>query len=190
MRIISGSFRGKKLAALGGNATRPTADRVRESIFNIMAEDIENAAVLDLFAGTGALGLESLSRGAARSVFIDASLSAVKIIRKNVTACRADDRARIIRWDITKNLKCLKEDFAAIDLAFMDPPYNKNFIRPALINLIKSEALKNSARIVIEHSAAEALPEDLIGLHLTDRRIYGKTVVSFLSVMLHKNFPK
>ena len=188
MRIIGGKFKGKKLVSLTGNATRPTADRVRESIFNIMASDIENAAVLDLFAGTGALGLESLSRGAARTVFIDASTPAIKIIQKNVSACGADARARIIRWDITRNLKCLEAEPCAIDLVFMDPPYNKNFIMPALKNLIKSGALKKSARIVIEHSAEETLPEDLMGLHLADRRIYGKTLVSFLSVMLQKNF--
>ncbi|MBC2714858.1 MAG: 16S rRNA (guanine(966)-N(2))-methyltransferase RsmD [Desulfobacteraceae bacterium] len=187
MRIISGEFKGKKLVSLRGAATRPTADRVRESIFNILTPNIFNASVLDLFSGTGALGLEALSRGAASAVFIDSSASAVKTIQKNITACRAETRARVIRWDITKNLNCLQSEASAVDLVFMDPPYNKNYIVPTLKKLMKRDALKNGATIIIEHSAAEAVPKDLMGLHMTDHRIYGKTLVSFLSVMLQEN---
>ncbi len=186
MRIISGSFKGKKLVSLKGVATRPTADRVRESVFNILAPHIDNASVLDLFAGTGALGLEALSRGAASAAFIDSSASAVKIIQKNIFACKMENRSRVTRWDIAKNLNCLQSETPAYDLVFMDPPYNKNYIVPTLKKLIKRDVLKDSATIVIEHSAAEAVPEDLSGLHLKDQRIYGKTLVSFLSVMLQE----
>ena len=188
MRIISGEFKGRKLISLQGSATRPTADRVRESIFNILTSSIFNASVLDLFAGTGALGLEALSRGAEAAVFIDSSASAVKIIQKNITACRVETRARGIRWDISKNLNCLQAEAPAYDLVFMDPPYNKNYIAPTLRKLIKRDILKDGATIIIEHAAAEVVPKDFMGLDLTDQRIYGKTLVSFLSLVLQKNF--
>lgn len=188
MRIISGEFKGKKLASLKGNATRPTSDRVREAVFNILSADVKNAAVLDLFAGTGALGLEALSRGASNAVFIDISASAVNIIQKNAAACKIENRARIMRWDIAKNLNCLQATFLPFDLVFMDPPYNQNFMTSALKNLIAAKVLKNSARIIIEHAAAETIPQDIATLHLTDQRIYGKTLVSFLSVVLQEKF--
>lgn len=188
MRIISGEFKGKKLASFKGNATRPTSDRVREALFNILGADIKNAAVLDLFAGTGAMGLEALSRGASNAVFIDASASAVNLIQKNAAACRTENRARILRWDIAKNLSCLQAGFSPFDLVFMDPPYNQNFIAPALKNLITADVLKSSTRIIIEHAAAEAILQDITALHLTDQRIYGKTLVSFLSVVLQEKF--
>jgi 16S rRNA (guanine966-N2)-methyltransferase len=187
MRIISGEFKGKKLASLQGTATRPTSDRVRESIFNIIAGCVANASVLDLFAGTGALGIEALSRGATDAIFIDSSTSAVNIIQKNIIACKAEGRARIIRWDIAKNLKCLPSDTLASDLVFMDPPYNKNYILPALKKLLKQNVVKNGATIILEHSASEPVEHNIPGILLTDQRSYGKTLVSFLTVVLQKN---
>lgn len=187
MRIITGECKGKKLFSLPGTATRPTADRVRESVFNILAPDIVNTSVLDLFAGTGALGLEALSRGAAGAVFIDALPAAVKIIQKNVAACRMEARARVICWDIGKNLNCLQSGAQAFDLVFMDPPYNKNLVAPTLLKLMKQNVLTDGATVIIEHSAAETVPQDLAGLPLTDQRVYGKTLVSFLSAVLQEN---
>lgn len=188
MRIIGGAFKGRKLSSLKGDATRPTSDRVRESIFNILAPDIENTMVLDLFAGTGALGIEALSRGAASAVFIDTAVPAVKVIRKNATACNIEPRTRIIRWDIAKNLNCLRPLNPPFDLVFMDPPYNQNLILPALQSLLTVNALRNYAKIIIEHSGNETIPQDISTLHLTDQRIYGKTLVSFLSVVLQEKF--
>jgi len=165
-------------------ATRPTADRVRESIFNIIASKVPNAKVLDLFAGTGAMGLEALSRGAAAAVFVDSSASAVKIIEKNILACRMENRSRLLRWNIAKNLHCLKPSDPAFDLVFMDPSYAKGCIQPALDHLIRQQVLKNSATIVIEHDATEPVPENFSGLNRIDQRVYGKTLVSFLAVVL------
>jgi 16S rRNA (guanine966-N2)-methyltransferase len=186
MRIISGAFKGKKLVSLQGTATRPTTDRVRESIFNILAARIKNASVLDLFAGTGALGLEALSREAASAIFIDSSISAINIIQKNIIACKMENRAKAIRWDISKNINCLQSLSPAYDLVFMDSPYNKNHIVPTLKKLMKRDIVKNGATIIIEHAADEPVPEDLIGLRLKDQRTYGKTLVSFLSVVLQE----
>ncbi|RJP95670.1 MAG: 16S rRNA (guanine(966)-N(2))-methyltransferase RsmD [Desulfobacteraceae bacterium] len=180
MRIISGDFKGKKLASLRGTATRPTADRVRESIFNIRAAEIQNSAVLDLFAGTGALGLEALSRGAASAVFIDSEIPAVKTIQKNIDNCRVNNRARVIRWDIRRNLNCLSPAIPVFDLVFMDPPYNANFMTVTLTHLSKQGVLKHNASIIVEHASMEPIVSGIAGFELTDQRIYGKTVVSFL----------
>lgn len=186
MRIISGAFRGKKLAAFQGRATRPTADRVRESIFNILASALEDAVVLDLFAGTGALGLEALSRGARSAVLIDSEPQAIAIIEKNILSCRAMDRARAIRWDIRRNLNCLSAS-PAFDLVFMDPPYNAGLIAPAVRHLTTQNIVKNNASIIIEHAVKEPVEAEISGWELTDQRIYGKTAVSFLKTVITKN---
>ncbi|MGB9500478.1 MAG: 16S rRNA (guanine(966)-N(2))-methyltransferase RsmD [Dissulfuribacterales bacterium] len=190
MRIIGGKLKGKKLTPFRGNSTRPTTDRVRESIFNICASKISNANVLDLFAGTGALGLEALSRGAASAVFIDSATNSVKTIYKNIESCRMADRAKVIKWDILKNLNCLYGKRAIYDLIFMDPPYNENAIGPVLKNLINSDVLKTGTTIIIEHSVSKSILENIGGYDLTDRRKYGKTLVSFLTVMLQENLPE
>ncbi|MFZ2632246.1 MAG: 16S rRNA (guanine(966)-N(2))-methyltransferase RsmD [Desulfosalsimonadaceae bacterium] len=186
MRIIAGDFKGKKLASFRGTATRPTADRLRESIFNIRASDIQNAVVLDLFAGTGAFGLEALSRGATSVVFIDSEIAAVKIIEKNIASCRVTDRSRVIRWDIRRNLNCLSPAVPIFDLVFMDPPYNADLINPALRHLIKQGVLKNNASIIVEHASTEPIGSGIAGFELTDQRIYGKTVVSFLRTVINE----
>jgi 16S rRNA (guanine966-N2)-methyltransferase len=116
-------------------AIRPTADRVREALFSILATRPVDAAVLDLFAGTGALGLEALSRGAARAVFVDQAPAAIQAIRKNIQLCRAEAKAQVIQWNILNNLNCLRGESGRFDLIFIDPPYNRGLIPPALAHL-------------------------------------------------------
>jgi len=180
LRIISGTLRGRKLHAIHGIAIRPTADRVRESIFNILFSQVLDAVVLDLFAGTGAFGIEALSRGAESSVFIDNSRNAVSVIKKNILTCRIEDRSRIILWNIINNLNCLKSSSSLFNLVFMDPPYNQNLIIPALHNLHQSRSLEKGACIVAEHSDSEPIPENISAFTITDQRKYGNTLVSFL----------
>jgi len=187
MRIIGGDFKGKKLAVFRGTATRPTADRLRESIFNIRASSIPGAVVLDLFAGTGALGLEALSRGAASALFIDSETAAVNIITKNIASCRITEQAKVIRWDIRRNLNCLSSAGPVFDLVFMDPPYNAGLIAPALTHLATQGILKNEASIIIEHAVTESIASSIHGFELTDQRIYGKTLVSFLKTVITEN---
>jgi len=160
--------------------TRPTSDRLRESIFNILAFQIHGRLVLDLFAGTGALGIEALSRGAESAVFIDRGARAISVIDKNITLCGLADRATVLKFDILKGLHRLRIMGKNFDLVFMDPPYNRNIIRPTLIQLHHSRTVKDGALLVIEHDEKEAIPEDLAAYELTDRRKYGKTGVSFL----------
>ncbi|GBC62897.1 16S rRNA (guanine(966)-N(2))-methyltransferase R smD [Desulfonema ishimotonii] len=180
MRIIGGKFRGRKLHPIRGMTIRPTSDRLRETLFNILSDRVRDAVVLDIFAGTGALGLEALSRGAGSAVFIDKYGGALTAIARNIGACSAEAQTRVIRWDVSKNLGCIRSHQPPFDLVFMDPPYDRNLIMPALTRLGGAGALAPAALIVVEHTPAEPVPEDLPGFSLADQRKYGKTLVSFL----------
>ncbi|MFP4226333.1 MAG: 16S rRNA (guanine(966)-N(2))-methyltransferase RsmD [Desulfobacterales bacterium] len=184
MRIISGLYKGRELAPVRGREIRPTGGKVREAIFSILSRDIPHARVLDLFAGTGAFGLEALSRGAARAVFIESDDRAIAAIKKNIRLCRAEKRAQCIKWDVTRDLNCIRTLRHGFDLVFMDPPYQGDFISTALKNLAHSNGLEDGAVIVVEHSAKTALPEINPPFYVGDRRKYGKTLVTFLNFMI------
>ena len=184
MRIISGDLKGKKIRSIKGTKTRPTSDRLRESIFNIIAFNVQHTRILDLFAGTGAFAIEALSRGDRFAVFIDISKSAVSAIRENIKSCNLDDRVKVIKWDITKNLTCVEHSKPAFDLVFMDPPYDKNFLKPTLLNLHLSRCMKKGCLIIVEHSLHEPIPKDPAVFEITDQRKYGKTLVSFLNYVI------
>ena len=184
MRIISGSLRGKKLHAFHGKDIRPTSDRTREAIFNILFDRIRGAVVLDLFAGSGALGIEALSRGADMATFIDNTAAAVSLLEKNVHACRLEKRTRIIVWDIERNLNCLQSHGPRYNLIFLDPPYHKDMTLPALSHLKESRVMAPGARLVIEHGSTDEIPDPLADFELLNQKRYGKTLVSFLGYML------
>ena len=184
LRIISGELKGKKLFSPKGIGIRPTADRLRESIFNILSSHVIESVALDLFAGTGALGIEALSRGASFAIFIDNNKDALSIIQKNIKICGLEDRIKIARLNIAKNIIDFTHEVPAVNLVFMDPPYNKNFIKSALINLSESRILEKEALLVIEHDLSETLPEDIPDYKITDQRRYGKTLVSFLKYVV------
>jgi len=187
LRIIGGELRGKKLHSIKGDRTRPTADRVRESIFNILALRIPGSSVLDLFAGTGALGIEALSRGASLAAFVDCSRTALTVIKKNITVCRLDAKTAVFKRDILKNLAGVQPlHHGGFSLAFMDPPYNKNLVEPALLALENRGLLKNNACITIEHSRLEVIPENIAAYKISDQRKYGQTLVSFLTYRADK----
>lgn len=184
VRVIGGERRGKKLLSVYGMATRPTADRVRESIFNIISSRVPEAVVLDLFAGTGILGIESLSRGARFALFIDNCRAPVETIRKNLIACRFEARAKVIQQDIHRGLGWLKKECPPFNLAFLDPPYQKGLIGSTLVHLHDSGVLAPNALIVVEHSVAEPLPGMLPEFEQIDQRNYGKTLVSFIHYII------
>lgn len=177
-------MRGKKLGSVQDKMIRPTADRLRESIFNILSLRVPDSVVLDLFAGTGALGIEALSRGAKSAVFIDLQKSALSVIKRNLVSCTLDNSASIIRWDVKQNLNCLINRKPAFNLVFLDPPYNQRLVEPALSNLDKSRSLEDKACIVVEHAPLEPIPTDFSAFNITDQRRYGKTLVSFLNYVL------
>ena len=184
MRIIGGTWRGRHLTTPRGMATRPTGDRVKESLFNILADKIVGVHVLDLYAGSGALGIEALSRGAASAVFVDLARPALAAIQRNIHQLGLGDRTRVIRWNIRSNLNFLRSIEPSAALIFMDPPYECGDVAATLTDLASSGNLAIGARIVIEHSWREAIPQSIAGLALSDQRRYGKTLVSFMDCML------
>jgi 16S rRNA (guanine966-N2)-methyltransferase len=184
LRVISGTLKGRRLVAPVGLSTRPTADRIKESVFNILGGSVQSRQVLDLFAGTGALGIEALSRGATHAVFIDQAKAALAAIRRNIDKLSLADRTRVIQWNILKDLNCLVSASATFDLVFMDPPYETHAVPPTLDALIGCGALAPGARIVIEHSIREPLASPVGSLTIADQRRFGKTLVSFMDNML------
>ena len=184
IRIIGGELKGRKLVTVPGIKTRPTADRVRESIFNIIGTGVGGALVLDLFAGTGAMGIEALSRGAETVVFADHDTQALAALAKNIKTCSFESRARIIKCDILKNLNIIRSFSPAFNLVFIDPPYHQNLLQKTLSNLAECRGLENGARIVIEHSPREPISVIDQNFAISDQRSYGKTLVSFLIYML------
>jgi 16S rRNA (guanine966-N2)-methyltransferase len=181
LRIIAGELKGRKLRSVRGTKTRPTAERIREAIFNILAFQIQESTVLDLFAGTGAFGIEALSRGAESVVFVDVDNDSISVLQENIRSFSLESPTKILRWDLTRNLNCLGSLRSAFNLIFMDPPYNKNMIEPTLYNLHSSQSMENGARIVVEHSYLEPVLKSQLPFEISDQRRYGKTLVSFLN---------
>ena len=155
MRVITGSARGRRLGELEGMETRPTTDRVKEGLFNIIQFDIEGRKVLDLFAGTGQLGIECLSRGAASAVFVDRRADAVKLIRENLKVTDLTDRARVVAGDSVEYLKSVREKF---DLILLDPPYAAGLLEPVIAHIARFDILAPHGIIVAEHPAGTVLP--------------------------------
>ncbi len=154
LRIITGSAKGKKLTTLEGEATRPTSDRIKEAVFSSIQFDIENRAVLDLFAGSGQLGLEALSRGAARAMFVDSERPAIEVVKKNITACGFEGNAKFIVSDWRNYLRkaSSRESF---DLVFVDPPYAMQCCAECAERLAGSGILLDGAIVVLESGEEE-----------------------------------
>ena len=148
MRIISGKARGTKLYTLDGTATRPTLDRVKESLFNIIQNDIEDSTVLDLFSGSGAIGLEFLSRGAKRAVLCDSSKDAIKIIKQNVQKTHFEEKVEIYNMEFTKLVERLQNQ--KFDITYIDPPYATDFIKISLEKIIEYKLVNENTKIIVE----------------------------------------
>ena len=155
MRVITGSARGRRLKELEGMETRPTTDRVKEGLFSALQFEIEGRKVLDLFAGTGQLGIECLSRGAAWAVFVDRRPDAVKLVRENLRITQLQDRARVVQGDSLEFLRSLRERF---DIVLLDPPYAAGLLEPAVEHLTAFDILAPHGIIVAEHPADRQLP--------------------------------
>ena len=183
MQIIAGTHKGRKLTSLPGKSTRPTSGKVREAIFNICSGLIKDATVLDLYAGTGAFGLEAISRGAATVVFVDSDRKSAAVIRKNIDICGENDRSTVICGDILLSPTMFAATGNTFDLVFMDPPYDTPAIRQTLENLVQKSVLKKGAILIVEHDKYEEIPEDIPGLEITDKRKYGKTFVTFMNYL-------
>ncbi len=181
MRIIAGSARGRKLVSpgrtSGKGAIRPTADRAREALFSILGSVVAGARVLDLFAGTGALGLEALSRGASTAMLIDASQNALQIIRRNVDNCGFNDQAKILKLDLNRffSLPQSLVPEQGFSLIFLDPPYRKKLAGKVLQQLLERDYLTPKATVILEDDSSEEIPSQVGRLKLYDVRRYGET---------------
>jgi len=179
MRVIGGTARGRSLKVPKGRVLRPTSGRVKESLFDILRDDLSGARVLDLFAGTGNLTIEALSRGAAEAVLVDSSAPSAKAIRENLQRLGLANRTQFLAMPVTRALRLLARQGEAFDVIFIDPPYERRLIEPALQMIDKRMLLRGSGVAIVEHSIREPLPSHLGNLHLSDQRRYGNTVLSF-----------
>ncbi len=178
MRIVSGKFRGKKLATPRSDAIRPTTDRTRESLFNILSHrlSLDGLRIMDCFAGTGALGLEAMSRGGSFCLFVDEGVEARGLLRRNVEAMALQGQTKIFRRDAARLGE--RGNLAPFDLAFVDPPYGKGLGERAISSLRKGGWLTPDALVVIEERAG-CLPVSIPGFGEVDRRSFGDTEIAF-----------
>ena len=182
MRIISGVARGTKLYTLEGENTRPTLDRIKEPLFSIIQNRIKNAIVLDLFSGSGALALESISRGAKKAILCDNSPKAIEVIKKNIIKTHFESETQLICKDYKKCLENINEKF---DLIFLDPPYEKNLAVNALEIILEKQLLSENGLIILETDDEKREIEQIINLknkiNICDLRTYGRVKLLFLS---------
>ena len=175
MRVITGKARGVVLKTPDGQATRPTAERVKEALFSVINFDIPGMDVLDLFGGTGQLGIEALSRGAASAVFVDAGEAACKIIRENLKRTKLENQASVVRSDYLSYLRTCKRKFGII---FLDPPYAEVFLENALKMITEIDILETGGIIVAERPLGKDLPWDFPGFTRSRDYKYGKTLIT------------
>jgi 16S rRNA (guanine966-N2)-methyltransferase len=184
MRITGGMVKGLRLAKIQGSSIRPTSDTVRGSIFNILGQTLGGLAILDLFAGTGSLGIECLSRGAKKAVFVDKSRRALAIVKKNLAICGYEGLSTIARKELPNGLARIQDLVCAqFDLVFIDPPYGKGYIEPTLYKLTEGNLLAKGSRVVVESTTNDnnPFPSQLHTLQLKLTRSYGSTLIGFYS---------
>jgi len=190
LRIISGSARGRRLLSPKNSLIRPTADRVKESLFNILNSLIagyDSCRALDIFAGTGNLGLEALSRGAAYAFFIDNHKESVALVIKNLRMLGFDDRGRVIEREALSALRSLDKMKAPFQLVFIDPPYRQGLAERVMQFLATSALIDGNSLVIVEISSNELLPTAFDNLREFDRRVYGDTAIVFFRRMPEEN---
>jgi len=179
LRVIAGEAKGRRLKAPKGHATRPTSDRTKEALFNIIGGRIINAKFLDLYAGTGAIGIEAISRGAEWLVLVENNPRAVRVIMENLQLTGLADRAEIMSQEAHRAVKMLSARDKKFDIIFMDPPYMKGFIERGLAEISEGKLLAPGGLIITESSKLDVLPEEVGNLRLVRKEKYGDTVLSF-----------
>jgi 16S rRNA (guanine966-N2)-methyltransferase len=177
LRISGGTARGLPIAEPRGLRLRPTTGLVREAIFNIIGDKVEESSVLDLFAGTGALGIEALSRGAARAVFIDAEQSSCQAILQTLARAGFADSASVLRGRLPNALSGIGEQF---DIVFIDPPYDSDAAQPTLVEV--HAVLREDGLVVYEHGSRYNPAERPVGLRLLERRVYGDSAIALYAL--------
>lgn len=181
MRVISGLARGTNLETLEGNNTRPTLDRVKEALFNIIQCEIIDSSVLDLFSGSGALGIESLSRGAKYCIMCDRAHEAIEIINKNIKKTHLEEKAKVIKGDYRKALELFKNQ--KFNIIFIDPPYDLDIAVDSIKTIIELDLLENDGIIILETDNEKRELENLnkLNVNVYDLRKYGRVTLIFLN---------
>lgn len=182
MRIISGTARGTKLYTLEGQTTRPTLDRVKESLFNIIQNEIPNSIFLDLFSGSGAIGLEAASRGAKKVILCDKSKDAIKIINKNIEKTHLSEKVELYNLDYELLLKIKVKE--KLDIVYIDPPYDSDFVIKSIKCIIEQKLMHENSIIIIETDDEQRILKDMenLEIEITDTRKYGRASLIFLQV--------
>ena len=173
MRVITGLAKGKKLLTLSGEEVRPTTDRVKESVFSVVQFSIQGRKFLDLFAGSGQMGIEALSRGASQSVFVDSKRESIEVVKKNLKSTNLEDKAKILCLDSLKFLENTTEKF---DIVFLDPPYSTGILQKALPMVAK--IMNKSGTIICENPQNEEINEEINEFRLDRIYHYGKIKIS------------
>lgn len=179
MRVITGKSKGKKLIAPKGLHTRPTSDKVKESIFDILGYIKDNSQVLDLYAGSGGIGIEFLSRGANICYFIDNDLNSIRAIKENLERTRFTSQAQVYKNSAEKAVCILGSKGIIFDYIFLDPPYEKGILVPILEKIDQNKILSEEGILIVEHESKLVLPENINGLVKKDSRKYGGTAITF-----------
>lgn len=175
MRIIAGDYKGRRLYSPLDDKIRPTSDKVKEAVFSILTNEICDSRVLDLFAGTGNLGLEALSRGAQHCWFADSSRESLRLLRQNIAYCRAEEYSTVLAGDFRKVLARMEGE---VDVIFLDPPYGKDMLPDCFQLISQYGLLAEGGRIIAEHRREESLPQQLGGFEKLKERKYGNVVIS------------
>lgn len=183
MRVVSGNFRGRKLKAVPGTGTRPTTDKVKESLFNIIGPYFDGGRSLDLFAGSGGLSIEAVSRGIDQAVLIDHHYQAIKTIKENVAVTKQEGQFEIYKQDAKKALALLQQRELAFDLVFLDPPYAQQKIVANMTSLATLGLLNDGAIVVAETDQHADLPDEVPSFKLIRRQDYGITVLTIYRFM-------
>ncbi|ASA21295.1 16S rRNA (guanine(966)-N(2))-methyltransferase RsmD [Paenibacillus donghaensis] len=178
MRVVSGSAKGRPLKSVPGNGTRPTTDKVKEALFSMIGPYFEGGAVLDLFAGTGGLGIEALSRGMDSAVFVDMEHKSIETVRANLKAARVEEQAEVYRNDAARALGALAKRGRSFDLVFLDPPYRLKHGDELMLKMAAAQLLNEDAIVVLEHESGYDYPAEFPGFSRTRQAIYGETTIS------------
>ncbi len=181
VRVVSGVCKGRALKAVPGNTTRPTTDKVKEALFNMIGPYFDGGIGLDLFAGSGGLGLEALSRGLDKVIFVDRDKKALQTIHENIQACKMEEKAEVYRNDADRALKALMKREIGFDYIFLDPPYKKQQLISLMQEISEKRLLKNSGYIICEHSHDVELPESTGEFTQTKHEKYGIIAITIYS---------
>lgn len=178
MRIIAGERKGMTLKSVPGDSTRPTSDKVKQAIFNMIGPYFNGELGLDLYAGSGSLGIEALSRGLSKVIFVDQDLKAVQTIKRNLNEVQYSEKAEVYRTKAIQALKALKKRELQFSYIFLDPPYNKKSIEKEIETLLTFNLLHNSGQLIVEHSRKLELPNTILHVCKQKGESYGNTMIS------------